>query len=266
MGEPEGKNVPKRIPFSERYSKMLMSENKYASNDEKSAKDYLGDLGMSWDFLKGKKVLDLGSAEPHFAGAAFKRGIQVTSLDLDAEECNKKVKSIRKKQLPYVAGSGHNLPFTDEAFDLVVARAVMHTLMCETENDLRNVLAEVKRVLRPGGEFRFGPGTLEIVMLKREQRQRMMDLLDKLYINGLTLTPEEDVERLALESLAYIDERKKVHKEYDQYTLSEEETGKKLKEESLKLLHLIDPNITMHTGAIWRGPEYDCYFQMTKLK
>ena len=46
--------------------------------------------------------------------------------------------------------SAENLPFDDESFDTVVATWVMCTI-----GDLPQSLAEIKRVLRPGGELRF---------------------------------------------------------------------------------------------------------------
>jgi gluconolactonase len=43
-----------------------------------------------------------------------------------------------------------DMPFEDEAFDVIVA-----TLMLCSVKDQKNVIAEVTRLLRPGGEFRF---------------------------------------------------------------------------------------------------------------
>lgn len=48
------------------------------------------------------------------------------------------------------AGSGESIPFGDASFDVVVV-----TLVLCTVRDLDASLAEIRRVLRPGGELRF---------------------------------------------------------------------------------------------------------------
>ena len=47
-----------------------------------------------------------------------------------------------------VAGDGSTLPFGRASFDLVICRGVLHHVP-----DRRAALAEIHRVLRPGGEF-----------------------------------------------------------------------------------------------------------------
>ena len=47
-----------------------------------------------------------------------------------------------------------NLPFEDNSFDFVIDRAA---LTCSTFSDARKTIAEVRRVLVPGGKFYFTP-------------------------------------------------------------------------------------------------------------
>ncbi|MGQ9730151.1 MAG: class I SAM-dependent methyltransferase [Candidatus Zipacnadales bacterium] len=54
----------------------------------------------------------------------------------------------RESHLHYVMAAAENLPFTDASFDVVTAYSVLHHMY-----DLREMLAEARRVLRPGGWF-----------------------------------------------------------------------------------------------------------------
>ncbi len=65
-------------------------------------------------------------------------------------------------------GIAEDLPFPDASFDTVVSTAVL----CSVDSPSR-ALAEVKRVLKPHGAFRF----LEHVRAKEERAARVQDLL-----------------------------------------------------------------------------------------
>lgn len=52
----------------------------------------------------------------------------------------------RKREMPFVHGWGSDLPFRDEAFGIITALDVI-----EHVNDDRSMLAEMRRVLKPGG-------------------------------------------------------------------------------------------------------------------
>src|SRR5690348_119091 len=84
------------------------------SDYETTANTYLGDLGLSWEDLAGKRILDVGAGSAGFAKAAKGRGIEVVSLDQDP-------KYRVFTDVPYVQGQGrgNSLPFMDETFDLV---------------------------------------------------------------------------------------------------------------------------------------------------
>jgi hypothetical protein len=53
------------------------------SETEFIANSYLWHLGLKWDVLQGKKILDIGAADARFALAAKKRNISVTSVDIE---------------------------------------------------------------------------------------------------------------------------------------------------------------------------------------
>jgi SAM-dependent methyltransferase len=80
----------------------------------------------------GARVLDLGCRDGSFPRSAYPR-LRVTALDLEPGAAQ-------------VQGDAGRLPFRDAAFDAVIAN---HSL--EHMADLEQVLAEMGRVVRPGG-------------------------------------------------------------------------------------------------------------------
>ncbi|NBE08206.1 bifunctional 2-polyprenyl-6-hydroxyphenol methylase/3-demethylubiquinol 3-O-methyltransferase UbiG [Paragemmobacter ruber] len=100
----------------------------------------------------GKAVLDLGCAGGFMAEALARRGAAVTGIDPAAEAIGAARAHARAAglRIGYDVGVGEALPYADAAFDAVVCVDVL-----EHVADLHKVLAEVARVLRPGGLFLF---------------------------------------------------------------------------------------------------------------
>lgn len=99
-----------------------------------------------------KEVLDLGCAGGFMAEAMARRGAVVTGIDPAAEAIAAARAHARAAglRIGYGVGVGEALPYADAAFDAVVCVDVL-----EHVADLQKVLAEVARVLRPGGLFLF---------------------------------------------------------------------------------------------------------------
>ena len=100
----------------------------------------------------GRDVLDLGCAGGFMAEAMASRGAHVTGIDpaaaaIDAARRHARSSGLR---IAYDVGAGEALPYDDAAFDAVVCVDVL-----EHVADLSRVLAQVMRVLRPGGMFLF---------------------------------------------------------------------------------------------------------------
>lgn len=100
----------------------------------------------------GKEVLDLGCAGGFMAEALARRGAVVTGIDPAAEAIAAARAHARGAglRISYDVGVGEALPYADAGFDAVVCVDVL-----EHVADLNKVLAEVARVLRPGGLFLF---------------------------------------------------------------------------------------------------------------
>lgn len=99
-----------------------------------------------------RAVLDLGCAGGFMAEALDARGAQVTGIDpaRHAVAAARAHAATAGREIAYDVGVGEALPYDDGAFDIVVCVDVL-----EHVADLTRVLAEVARVLRPGGVFLF---------------------------------------------------------------------------------------------------------------
>mgnify|MGYP006423143947 FL=1 len=97
-------------------------------------------------------VLDLGCAGGFMAEALADRGAHITGIDPAAEAIEAARAHAREadRAIDYDVGVGESLPYPDARYDAVVCVDVL-----EHVQDLGQVLAEVYRVLKPGGHFLF---------------------------------------------------------------------------------------------------------------
>lgn len=111
------------------------------------AETILSNLGLTWDDLSGKKVLDMGSGKSALANAAVLLGVntKVFSIDIERQEGWLGLPQQAKEKI--VQGDVENLPYAGESFDLVLDHGAMGFLG----------INEATRVLRLGGEFRMYP-------------------------------------------------------------------------------------------------------------
>lgn len=129
-------------------------------------------LVLTVDFTRfplaaGDRVLDLGCGAGRHAFECYRRGAQVVALDQNAEEIREVAKWFAAMKeageapegatATAMEGDALNLPFPDDSFDVVIISEVMEHIP-----DDKGVLAEMVRVLRPGGRIaitvpRYGP-------------------------------------------------------------------------------------------------------------
>ena len=115
----------------------------------------------------GDRVLDMGCGAGRHAFALYRRGADVTALDMDAAELkdvSTMFAAMREAgrvplgaQARAVRGTAYALPFEDDTFDRIIAAEVLEHL---PQDD--RAMAELFRVLKPGGLIavtvpRWGP-------------------------------------------------------------------------------------------------------------
>ena len=94
------------------------------------------------------RILDVGCGDGQIARALAAAGCSVTGVDPTGR--NLEVARERGGGPEYLAGTADDLPFDDGSFDAVLA-----CLVFEHIDELDAAIAEVARVLRPGGRFAF---------------------------------------------------------------------------------------------------------------
>ncbi len=99
-----------------------------------------------------KTVLDLGCAGGFMAEALTSSGANVIGIDPAAQAIAAATAHAKHMDyaIQYDVGIGENLPYPDNYFDAIVCVDVL-----EHVTDLTKVLAEIARVLKPGGLFLY---------------------------------------------------------------------------------------------------------------
>ncbi|MFD0683134.1 class I SAM-dependent methyltransferase [Actinomadura fibrosa] len=106
-----------------------------------------GMLALAGD-VTGRRILDAGCGAGPLAAALRERGAAVTGIDASAGMLQLARRRLGDGVPLHVADLNDPLPFDDGAFDDVVASLVLHYL-----EDWGPALAEIRRVLRPGGRL-----------------------------------------------------------------------------------------------------------------
>ncbi|NJN67783.1 MAG: class I SAM-dependent methyltransferase [Chloroflexaceae bacterium] len=117
-------------------------------HQEHYQRDRLALLERTVGPLTGTTILDLGAGMGGFAVAAAQCGGRVIACEYHRAYCE--ITALRAERyrlaLPVCAAAGESLPFPAASFDAVVSWDVMEHVRSPT-----HMLAEIARVLRPGG-------------------------------------------------------------------------------------------------------------------
>src|SRR5581483_5626823 len=101
------------------------------------------ELESVWKWLEpGAKVLDVGGGTGYQARLLADRGCCVSSVDIQGPETAPPV------YFPVQCYDGAHFPFPDASFDVVFSSNVLEHI-----RDLPGILAEMRRVCKPGGLF-----------------------------------------------------------------------------------------------------------------
>jgi SAM-dependent methyltransferase len=140
-----------------------------------------------------QRVLDLGSGTGTLALMAKRHQprCEVTGLDADPEILELARRKAARAQLDvrFDQGLANALPYDAESFDRVLSTLFFHHLMGDEK---RGALAEVARVLRPGGELHLADWTApgDPIQAVLSWQVRLFDGLDRTRENFAGRLPE----------------------------------------------------------------------------
>jgi len=99
----------------------------------------------------GEHVLELGAGRGPATLELGRLSPRVTSLEYDAQSASALEKHTRHLQVRVIQGDASSLPFSSGSFSSAIAILMLHHLKSRELQD--HALAEIFRVLRPGGVF-----------------------------------------------------------------------------------------------------------------
>jgi SAM-dependent methyltransferase len=136
---------PARVNDYDSFAEAYSAENE--NNLVNAYYERPGMLALAGD-VAGRRILDAGCGSGALSVALRDRGAVVTGIDASAGMLALARRRLGDDVALHVVDLSDRLPFDDGAFDDVVASLVLHYL-----EDWGPTLAELRRVLRPGGRL-----------------------------------------------------------------------------------------------------------------
>ncbi|MCD6641130.1 MAG: methyltransferase domain-containing protein [Nocardioides sp.] len=140
--------------------------DRYADEYQATHGGFLGDAGFLWGpeghtedelgalgDVADRDVLEVGSGAGQCARWVRRRGGRGYGLDLSHRQLqhSRRIDAETGVLVPSVRGTATHLPFADDSFDIVFSAFGALQFVA----DIETAVAEVRRVLRPGGRFAF---------------------------------------------------------------------------------------------------------------
>jgi SAM-dependent methyltransferase len=135
-----------RERFNGDYEKFFTEYDRFRYRNERHLPACIGALNVT-----GRQVLEIGLGEGSESERLIRQGALWSGIDLTAESVERVQARLKVRELPFGElrqGSVLDLPFADNAFDMVFSHGVLHHVP-----DIKRAQREIRRVLRPGGEL-----------------------------------------------------------------------------------------------------------------
>ncbi|MBT5309534.1 MAG: class I SAM-dependent methyltransferase [Rhodospirillaceae bacterium] len=115
-------------------------------------RDFMSVVEMPLDDLAGKRVLEIGPGAGGHSALFARHGAIMTSADITFDRARSTQAKFdlmgeMAQGAQALQSDGENLPFADDTFDIVYSNGVLHHTP-----DTERAIAEVYRVLKPGGQ------------------------------------------------------------------------------------------------------------------
>ena len=131
--------------------------------------------------IEGKEILEVGSGRG--GGSSYINRYlcpqKITALDVAHNAIKWAKEHHREKNIEFIQGNAENLPFADQAFEVV-----LNVESCHAYASVPKFLWEVKRVLQPSGYF---------LCTDLRSQPGMIKLKETLVASGMELISEEDI-------------------------------------------------------------------------
>lgn len=96
--------------------------------------------------LKGKTVLDIASGSGYGSYIMAGEAKEVIGVDVDEESVKYASRNYKRKNITFKVGDAEKIPIDDASVDVVVTFETVEHI-----KNYKNFMAEIKRVLKPGG-------------------------------------------------------------------------------------------------------------------